>query len=271
MRFLAMGPLSKLLRVKTILLQQGQSPHQLELGECNSAGCAEFLKILHRYLCETNVDRQSDRRTVAHSAQLCFGIEDIYAHIAGKPFKQPKRDAAAERLIQTQIAAFGHVLADSPRQDAGHPGLSLESWQIENESLLGAKMLRESTQGERVGVHQLVALKPNDAKAFMLGKVSWVIVTHSGLLRMGIQYFPGIARPILIQNKGLKSTLAVAALLLPAVPTLKTPASLILPRDFFLPDHLADITDLDDKHQTVKMGFSVTKGIDFERVSFTSG
>ena len=271
MRFLAMVPLSKLLRVKTILLQQGQSPQQLELGECNSADCGEFLKTLHCYLCESNVDRQAERRTVAQSAQVCFGIEGIYAHIAGKPFKQPKRDAAAERLIQTQIAAFGQVLADSPRQGAGQPGLALESWQIENESLLGAKMLRESAQGERVGVHQLVALKPNDAKAFMLGKVSWVIVTHSGQLRMGVQYFPGIAQPVLLQKKGLKSTLAIAALLLPAVPALKTPASLILPRDFFQPEHLADITDLDDKHQTVKMGFSVAKGIDFERVSFTSG
>jgi len=33
MRYLAMVPLSKLIRVKTILLQQGQSPQQVEIGQ----------------------------------------------------------------------------------------------------------------------------------------------------------------------------------------------------------------------------------------------
>ena len=270
-RFLSMVPLSKLLRVKSILLQQGQSPQQLELGDSSSSDCNEFITLLHRYLCEETIERQIARQTVALSASLCFNIESIYANISLKLFKQPRQVIGADRREQVQIAAFGRVLTENEDQKIADQGFTTEKWHIENESLLGARLLREEIQGERIGVNQVVAVRPSDANAFIIGKISWVVVTLSGQLRMGIQYFPGVAQPVSIQKKGINTTLtnkAVAALLLPAVPTLKTPASLILPRDFFQPNCLAEITDMENKYQTVKLGFSVVKGIDFERVSF---
>jgi hypothetical protein len=272
MRYLAMMPLSKLLRVKTILLDQGQSPQQLELGEYSKADCLDFLNKLHQYLCDVNFHRQTERKPVAQAADLCFSIEGIYAHISLKPFRPPKQEVGSDRLGQKQIAAFGRVLTDTNRQQIMQMGYAFESWLIENESPLGVKVLREDRQGERIGVHQLVAVQPRETNTFLIGKVSWIAVTLSGQLRMGIQYFPGIAEPISIQNKGLNNILtdkAVAALLLPAVPELKTPASLIVPRDFFRANHFAEVTNLDGKIQIVKLGFSVLKGSDFERISFT--
>jgi hypothetical protein len=272
MRYLAMMPLSKLLRVKTILLDQGQSPLQLELGEYNKADCLDFLKKLHQYLCDANFHRQIERKPVTQAADLCFSIEGIYAHISLKPFRQPKQEVGSDRLAQKQIESFGRVLTDTNRQKVMQMGYAFESWLIENESQLGVKVLREDRQGERIGVNQLVAVQPRDTNTFLIGKVSWLVVTLSGQLRMGIQYFPGITQPISIQNKGLNNILtdkAVAALSLPAVPELKTPASLIVPRDFFRANHLAEITNLDGSIQTVKLGFSVSKGSDFERISFT--
>ncbi len=271
-RYLPMVPLSKLLRVKTILLQQGQSAEQLELGpECSSSDCAEFLNLLHRYCCEPAEQRKSERHTVASSAELCFGIEAIYAHIAHKPFKAPRRKPGDDSAIYKQIVAFGEVLSDTDRFNAAEMGFALEQWQIENESLLGSRVVRVVSAGGRVGVHHLVALKPSDASAFIIGRTSWLVVTQSGQLRMGIQYFPGIAEPIAIREQGLNASLADrtdAALLLPAVPALKTPPSLIVPREFFHANHLAEITHLDGKTETVKMGFSVDKGGDYERISF---
>jgi hypothetical protein len=272
MRYLGMVPLSKLLRVKTILLQQGQIPQQLELGDVNSSDCAEFLKSLHHYLCEENTDRQSDRQNSTQLADLCLSIEGIYAHISLTPFRQPKQEIGSDRMEQKQIAAFGRVLTDNNRQNTVELSFPLESWHIENESLFGAKVLREENKGERIGVHQVVAIRPKDTSTFILGKVSWVVVTLSGQLRMGIQYFPGVAQPVSVQKKGLNTTLtdkAVAALLLPPVPALNTPPSLIVPRNFFQANYLADITELDNKIQSIKMGFSVLKGIDFELISFT--
>lgn len=272
MRYLAMMPLSKLLRVKTILIQQGQSPQQLDLGDCNSADCSEFLNKLHQYLCEANSDRQSERHTVEQTAELCYGIEGIYAHITLKPFRQPNKEVGADTMGLKQLISFGRVLSDTNRQKIVDLGFNLESWRIENESILGAKVLREKREGERLGANQIVALQASDANAFMLGRLSWLVVTLSGQLRMGIQYFPGVPQPISVQKIGLNSKVtdkAVAAFLMPAVPMLKTPPSLIMPRNFFQPNCLAEIIGTDDKHQTVKLGFSVIKGLDFERVSFT--
>lgn len=273
MRYLSMVPLSKLVRVKIILLQQGQSPQQLELGtDCNGTECADFLNRLHRDCCEPNHERQSERHIVAQSAELCFGIEAVYAHIAHKPFKQPHKEVGADSMARKQIAAFGHVLSDTNRHDIAQLGFALESWQVENESIMGARVLRGGNEGERIGAHQLVALKPSDANAFILGKISWVLVTRSGQLRMGIQYFPGIAQAIAVKGKGIniaQTDKADAALLLPAVETLKTPPSLLVPREFFLAGRLIDIFHLDGNVQTVKLGFSVDKGADYERASFT--
>jgi len=272
-RYLSMVPLSKLLRVKTILLQQGQTPQQLELGnDSNSTDCAEFLNRLHRNFCEAHTDRLVERHTIAQSAELCFGIDGIYAHIARKPFRQPKKDAKSDDLARKQIAAFGRVLSETNRHDVATLGFVLETWKIENESIAGARLLRDSKQGGRLGSHQLVALKTSDAKAFMLGKVSWLLVARTGLLRMGIQYFPGVAQAIAIKGTGINATLADksdAALYLPDVPALKTPPSLIVPRDFFRANRVIEITHLDGTVKTVKLGFSVDKGADFERVSFT--
>jgi hypothetical protein len=272
MRYLAMMPLSKLIRVKIILLDQGQSPQQLELGEYSSADCLDFLNKLHHYLCDANHHRQIDRKPVSQAADLCFSIEGIYAHLALKPFRPPKQEVGSDRLGQKQIEAFGRVLTDTNRQKIMQMGYAFESWLIEDESLLGVKVLREDRQGVRIGMHQLVAVQPRGTNTFLTGQASWIVVTRSGQLRMGIQYFPGLGQPISIQNKGINNILvdkAVAALLLPAVPELKTPASLIVPRDFFRANHLAELTHLDGKIQIVKFGFSVLKGNDFERVSFT--
>jgi hypothetical protein len=273
MRYLAMVPLSKLLRVKTILLQQGQTPQQLELGsDITSADCTDFLNQLHAYCCDPNNDRIAERRTVAISAELCFSIEGIYAHIAHKPFRQPSKDAGSDSMARKQIAAFGRVLSDTNRHNIAQLGFALEDWQIENESIMGARLLREEKLGERICATQIVAVKPNDANAFMLGKVRWIVVTRGGQLRMGVHYIPGMAQAVSIKSKNINPALPdknVAALYLPEVPSLKTPPSLIVPRDFFHPDHLAEITHHDETVQTVKMGFSVDKGIDFERISFT--
>ncbi|MDP2805845.1 MAG: hypothetical protein Q8O24_07865 [Gallionellaceae bacterium] len=274
MRYLAMMPLSKLLRVKTILLQQGQSPQQLELGkECSSLDCLSFLNKLHHYFCEASGERQIERHPVAQTSALCFSIEGIYAHIAQKPFKQAKKGADSDSLARKQIATFGRVLSDTNRHVVTQFGVELETWQIENESILGARVLREDKEGERIGVHQIVAVKPSDANAFMLGKVTWLTVTHEGQLRMGIQYLPGVAQALSIKGKGINTALSEksnAALLLPEMPSLNIPASLIVPRDFFSANKLAEITYLEGNIQTIEMGFSVDQGADFERISFAS-
>lgn len=273
LRYLAMVPLSKLLRVKMILLQQGQSPRQLELGEgCNTADCAWFLNFLHQHWCEERGDRLAERSVAQHQAQMCYGMESCFAYIANKPFKQPDKGASADTLSRKQIQAFGRVLSETDRHDLAEMGFALEAWQIQDKSILGARLLREESTGIRLGPNQLIAVRPTNANAFMLGTVSWVKVTRTGQLHAGVRYLPGLPQAITMKATGINLAVSdkyVAALLLPAVPALKTPASLITPRNWFKPGRVVEIIQADKTKLNVKMEFSVENGSDYERISFS--
>lgn len=269
-RYLAMQPLSKILRVKVILLQQGQTPKQLDLGQgCNSADCIEFLNYLHQCWCEGRGVRQAERRSTTQQARVCYGLNDIYAQIAGKPFEQPRKDNVVNTISRRQIETFGRVLP-------GEGGLAdmsftLETWKIEDESILGARLLREQSGGARVGLNQLLAVLHTDANAFMLSSVRWLHVTQSGHLHAGVRYMPSVPQPIAMRSHETDkagSNKYVAALLLPAVAALKIPTSLVVPRDWFHPDRVVEIVNIHNETVEVQMGFSVEKGLDFERVSF---
>ena len=272
-RYLAMVPLSKLLRVKTILLQQGQTPQQANLGaHCSKSDCIEFLTFLHQYWCEDHNARFGERRPAAHHAQLCCKMEGIYAHLSGKPFKQPRRDASMDSVARKQIETFGRVLQDAPDRELLEMGFTLEMWSLENESILGARLTREDPFGARLSYNQLIALRPNDAETFMLGATAWTNVTHAGQLQIGVRYLPGTAEPVSIRATGVNLTVSdkyAPAFLLQAVPALKIPASLILPRDWFHRGRVVEILHHNAEKQNVKMVFSVEHGIDYERVSFT--
>ena len=62
---------------------------------------------------------------------------------------------------------------------------------------------------------------------------------------------------------------AAAALMLPEMPNLRIPASIIIPRDWFQTGRYLDITSKENQKLSVMLGISVDKGNDFERVSFT--
>jgi len=268
MRYLAMVPLSKLLRVKSILLQQGQSLQQLELGsDFYGVDCATFLNQLLHLWCEGSSDRLAERHNVTLSAKLASGFDVIYAFIANKPFKSSGKTADVDTAAHKQIAAIGHTFAESGQPNLEH----LESWTIENESILGARLLRENKGGERIGNNQLIALRTKDAKAFMLGTVSWRSVTHSGQLKMGVQYLPGVALPAILKTKENAAVpeKSIPTLLLPAISALNIPASLIVPRDVFQTNRVYELVKPDKVKVNIKMGFSVSSGSDFERISFT--
>jgi hypothetical protein len=270
MRYLALVPLSKLLRVKTILLQQGQTPQQVKLGDINSGQeCIELLTFLHQCWCEDHNTRFGERNPNSQHAQLCYQRENIYALLSGKAFKQT---AVTNSMVQQQIEAYGRVLQDSPTQTQPGSGIPLEDWHFENQSILGAKLMRVDTLGGRLNHNQLVALRIGDAETFMLGATSWLSVTRTGQLCIGVRYLPGTIQTIIIHSAdaGMSaSDMAAPGFLLQAVPALKTPPSLIIPNNWFKPGRVLDIQHRNGEKQKAKMDFSVERGIDYERVSFT--
>jgi len=271
MRFLAMVPLSKLVRVKTILLQQGQSPQQNGLGdELNSKDCVDLLNKLHACWCEASAESLLDEPRNGSVVQFCSGLESIYAHIAGKPFNIPNISGIAEKEAQRQIETFGRVLDQTDRHNLMELGFLKEEWQIETDGLLHARLLRKSSNGARLGLNQIVGVHNPDASTFKLGVVTLVIVTRGGQLYIGVRYLPGSPLAAIAQS-GMNGNLlcgAAAALVLPEMANLRIPASIILPRDWFQAGRPVDIATKENPNLSVRLGISVELGNDFERVSY---
>ncbi|HET7831645.1 MAG TPA: hypothetical protein VFK88_01645, partial [Gallionella sp.] len=273
MRYLSMTPISKLLRVNVVMLQQGQTPQPLELeNNFDRNDCIEFFTFLHECWCGDRNVRFGERREVHLQAQLCCQLEGIYAHLSGKPFKQPERDTSTDHQAYRQIATFGRILQDAHDKKLLEMGFPLETWNLENVSIMGARLSREDPLGIRLNANQLIAVRPSDSAAFTLGVTAWVNVTQAGKLRIGARFFPGTAEPVSIRTIGVNPAVGnkyAPAFLLGAVPALKAPASLVMPRDWFQPGRAIEVLHQNKNTYTVKLGFSVERGIDYERVSFT--
>ena len=239
MRYLAMVPLSKLLRVKTILLQQGQTPQQLDLGEYSSSDCIESLTFLHQCWCENRNIRSGERNPVSKRVQVCYQPGNIHAQMSGG------------RPDGTEV--------------------SVETWQSQNESIAGAQLTRTDRQQGRLRHNQLIALRSGDSGDFILGATSWVNVARSGNLRVGVRYLPGTPVPVILRTSDASlpvSDRLIAAFLLHAVPELSSPSSLVVPREWFVPGRAIEIQYPDGTMQVASLGFSVERGMDYQRASF---
>lgn len=269
-RYLTMAPLSKLLRVKTILLQQGQTPKQVGLGDhYDSYACLEFLALLHRYWCENKLKRSGERRPRNQQVQLCYKPEGIYTHLTGKPLNPQDRNFGIDSLARKQIETLGHALHSAQHRERMETGYPLENWQMKNESISGTRLIREDTTGGRLHCRQLIALRPLDAQSFMLGAIVWANVTQQGKLEIGVKYLPGRPEPVYIRASGINPTADSApAFLLPALPALKTPASLVIPRNWLRPERIIEVLHPNGETGLVQLGFSVEHGLDYERVSY---
>ena len=264
-RYLDMVPMSKLLRVKAILLQQGQTAQQVGLGDqYDSHACHDLLILLHQCWCGNRHKRSIQRKPVSRVTELCCQIEGIHAYLSQKDSK-PSR---LGKLAIKQIETMGYVPnSDLERAERDHP---LESWLIENENIIGARITRADAEGRRFKCKQLVALRAAKSFSFMLATVAWMVVTRQGRLQMGIKYLPGKPIPVRISAAGINLARAEAqAFLMPVLPSVKTPASLIIPRGWFQPGLAIELRQPDGNFMVLQLGFSVERGFDFERVSFT--
>jgi hypothetical protein len=273
MRYLAMVPLSKLIRVKAILLQQGQTPQQLDLGtELSGTDAAALLNQLHLCWCEAHPDSLADTPREANIAHLCIGVEHIYGQLARKPFYPIKDTAKSNQEVQQQIETFGRVLDTTVQHEPQELGFLPEEWFVEEDGLLRGNLLRKAREGERLANLQLVSVFAPNSTAHKLGFTVLVNVTRTGHLYISLHYLPGQPQAVIVRGNADRETLqsgSAPALLLPPLEKLNIPASLVLPREWFKAGRTLEINLPDRGKQQVTLGFNIEKGIDFERVSFT--
>jgi len=241
MRYLPMVPMSKQLRVKSILLQQGHTPRQLELGAADedSEVCLELLKHLHKHWCEPRAQRMAERQGSGQEMQLRYGLEDCYSWMSPQPFD----------LEKTSIPQ--------------------DTWRAEDLSILGARLSRITKSSARVGMNRIIAVRRGEG--YQMAGIVWASVTRTGEVHMGIRFQPGEPKPALVKvsaRPGEPLGRNVPGILLGGVTNLGIPPSLLIPRGVFLTDRELELTLHGNEKMRVRLKFSVERKADYERVSF---
>ncbi|HEX2566832.1 MAG TPA: hypothetical protein VHL85_08220 [Burkholderiales bacterium] len=267
-RYLDARKLAKSLRNRVGLLRKGESPAKLALGEdCVQPSCEQMLIFLFRQWCQGKPARSAERRPAAGQAQACNELAAIHYFISGRVFRQPSTATELTKKQREEIATFGRI---STRDDEDHAQtFVVEPWQIEDESAQGVRIVRRAgTPGKRYAHGQLVAVRPSDAKGFLLGQVRWLMAADNGDLHAGIRLLPGLPAACAVRPTGLnvQNEKFVPALSLGPVPALQAPPSLVLPLGWFKPKRVLELYI--DTVVRARLTEVLERGLDFERVGF---
>ena len=270
-RILDARKLAKSLRNRVALLRKGESPAKLGLGEdCVQPSCEQLLVFLYRQWCQAKPGRALERRGATGQAQVCSEFGAVYYHVSGRAFRPPGGGAELTQMQSQMMETLGRVSTRHDDSFREAQGFVLEQWQIVEESAQGLRLVRPAaTRGRRYGHGQLIAVRPADAKQFILGQVRWLTMAANGDLHAGVRLLPGLAAGVAARATGLnmQGEKHVPALTLSAVPALKAPQTLLVPPGWYKPKRVIELLQ-DESTFRVRLTEALERGTDFERVAY---
>jgi cyclic-di-GMP-binding protein len=268
-RWINIDVLSHTMKKRVHYLRKGQSPAELFLSEeCVQPACEALLVLLYQHWCDGREARAHARKSVAAKSQACSGFEAMHYYISGVIFKQPDEKSEIAKHHRDEIATFGQV---GKREEEMHSlihGYVVENWTIENETVAGLRLVRPAgNTGARLSPLQLIAVRPQDSKGFMLAVVRWVAMMGDDLA-IGVRLLPGTPEAIGVRPTGInaRNEKFQQAFAMPSVPALQSQATIVLPPAWFKRDKVIEIHTI--QIAKVKLIDSVERGFDSERVTF---
>jgi hypothetical protein len=253
-----------------VLLRKGESPSSLGLGEdCTMPSVEQLLVLLFRLWCEGKNARTQMRRSVNGKAKACSTMVAMHFHISGnKIFRQPGLATQLTRRERDEIATFGHTSTRFDDAFVASGGYATEDWQLLEESLSGLRIVRSiASAGGRYTHTQLIAVRPGDAKSFLIGMVRWIRTDEKDDLHVGVRVIPGIPQAVAVRPTGInaKAEKFVPALLCPALPALSSPTTLILPPGWYRTGRVLEVYG--ERSELMLLSGVIERGSDFERVA----
>ena len=268
-RWINIDGLSHTMKKRVHYLRKGMSPTELFLGEeCVQPACEALLVLLYQHWCDGREARAHPRRSVATKADACSGIQAIHYYISGATFKQPEQPRSSGTNFHDDISTFQRAPKRDDEAQNLIQGFVLEQWSVENETVAGLRLVRSaSSAGLRLSPLQLIAVRPEDSKGFTLAVVRWVVMIGEDLT-IGVRLLPGTPETVGARSTGInaRNEKFQQAFLLPAVPTLQSPASAILAPALYKRDKVLEVHT--SQLSKIKLVESLERGYDFERVSF---
>jgi hypothetical protein len=172
------------------------------------------------------------------------------------------------RREHDEIATFGRTSTRHVDAFIEGGGYATEEWQLHEESVSGLRLFRPAAaSGGRYAITQLLAVRPDGARNFLLGVVRWLMTEHDDGLNLGARVIIGEAKAVAVRSAGINAQKEkyVPALYCPPVAALTSPAFLILPPGWFRPKRVVEIYA--EEAEQVMLSGVIERGSDFERVA----
>lgn len=271
-RHLDISALALSLRKRIHLLRKGEAPASLGLGEdaATLPALEQTLIGLYRHWGDGRAGREHARRPSSARALAAVGLAGIHFHVGGKPFRQPQSGVDLTTRQIREIATFGRAA----REEADHTPtqvFGLEEWALQDESVAGLRLVRAAGAGARLAPGHLIAVRPTDARAFMVGAVRWAQMLAGGELMIGVRVLPGVPQAVALRpaDPGAAGEKYQPGLVLPPVAALQLEASMLLPSGWFKPGRAIEVHG--GALPRVTLATLIDRGPDFDRCAFQPG
>lgn len=263
-RFLETSALRRSVKGRAKKLEGGVDPQTLGLGkDCVQPEVGRLIGTLARNWLEAPAPRQFTRRATPGRVELVNGLENIHAALTGRSFKSASRHWDYSRRDAEQLQIYQSA---SGAGSDGAVATATEAWESLDESANGFR-LRRVADGARLAHLQLVALKPQDARVFILSEIRWLMTGIDRSLVIGAAALPGLARGIAMRPAGNPSLPEpyTQAFMLPA--TAGHAESLVIPAGWHQPGRELELR-VDEESLRVRLGALLQRGYDFDRVGY---
>jgi hypothetical protein len=249
-RYITLEQLGQALRRVLASLRQGDDPASLGLGDdLRQPGCERLLTLLYIQWCGTGVGQPPSQRERGEDARAAVGFDGACRQLAldGQPFPNGAI-ALSRRAVGEPVTEQWYVAATSA------PGF--------------IAVARGPECDERLQHHQLIAIRRRSTAHFQLAVAQWMRLEADGELSIGLRLLPGIPHltPIQLDGEPTDERAPSSAILLPAAPEMRTPATLLLAPNLFQPGRELDL--LSGALRRVRMVRLLERGADFERAVF---
>lgn len=280
-RWLETTALRKSLKTRLALLEKGEQPSRLNMGEdCTQPAAGQLLLRSYQRWCKGGSPRRQERKSASGTCEFIVSLNAVHYYLSGrKPFRPPMVDEHTLRREREALATFGEARrkeSDFSEQQ----GFDIENWQLTDDwqlldhSTSGLRLSRPLKEGLRIGVGLLVAVKLSGSASFVLGTVRWALQSpaHEGAatLSAGIELYPGVAQPMAVRGADPGTREAFRqGLRLPAVAALSVPETVIVPYGTYRVGRLVEVS-IEGQHIKYKLDHVLDRTQEFERCTFTA-
>lgn len=256
------------IRTRLVKLKEGVAAAELGLGDDLSAEAVEDLLLhLYRHCSRATLPRSHPRRDAHGEIRLISGLTGIHYHVSGKLFREPGSTSTMTRRHATELATLGRVSTAEEEARASRD-FAPETWRLLDQSAGGLRIARDPGPPQRrLGALQLVALKGHGDESFLLAVTRWLMAAGDGEVHAGIMWIPGAPLGVTARTFELAGRESFErAFVLPEIPRLKVPASIILPLNSFRGPREVEL--INPTLGRLKLTALTQRGLDFDRVAF---